>query len=446
MADGTAPAMARLAESGALTRVTSAFPSVTGPAYAPFLTGRFPGDIGIPGLRWFDRTRCVARLPGNARSYVGAEMRLINSDMDPSPTLFELVKPSLGALSVITRGLPARNQLGRGMGFVARAALTHFGGDVGGWLAIDRATSEEVARRVREDFPRFTFAALTGIDKTSHSSGHDSPVVREAIGIVDDTVHEIRSDAERDGRWKGMHLWVCSDHGHSHVAHHHDLAGSVASMGFRTLAHPWVFTSRPEIAVMVSGNAMAHLYLDLFLNERAGWPALDTRWHSFASALLAHDSVDLILLPHGSDRCEVRSRLRGTGFVSRAAGLYSYEPESGDPLGIGPLSRLSGRDAHAATLESDYPDSLVQISHLAGAARSGDIILSAARGWDFRSKYEPIPHRSSHGALHRDHMLVPLLLGRPPARSPLRTADVMASVLTALNEPVPPGLAGESFT
>ena len=73
------------------------------------------------------------------------------------------------------------------------------------------------------------------------------------------------------------------------------------------------------------------------------------------------------------------------------------------------------------------------------------MILSAARDWDFRARYEPIPHVSSHGALHREHMLVPLLTSRPTARVPRRTADVMPSALVALGLGVPGGLDGESF-
>ena len=55
----------------------------------------------------------------------------------------------------------------------------------------------KVARHIREHRPRVTFAALTGIDKASHSMGHDSPAVHEAMRIVDATVAEIRRDAER---------------------------------------------------------------------------------------------------------------------------------------------------------------------------------------------------------------------------------------------------------
>jgi hypothetical protein len=126
---------------------------------------------------------------------------------------------------------------------------------------------------------------------------------------------------------------------------------------------------------------------------------------------------------------------------------YAYVPvDGGDPLGLGgPLAALDGRAAHDACAASDYPDALVQIAHLAGSPRTGEIVISAAREWDLRSRFEPIPHVSSHGALHREHMLVPLLLNRPAARTPRRTVDVMPSALVALGKPVPDGLDGESF-
>jgi hypothetical protein len=118
----------------------------------------------------------------------------------------------------------------------------------------------------------------------------------------------------------------------------------------------------------------------------------------------------------------------------------------GDPLCIGrELHGVSAVEAHEVTCLTDYPDSVVQVARLSGSERVGDFILSAARDWDFRARYEPIPHVSSHGALHREHMLVPLLLNRAPARRPRRTTDVMPSALTALGLPIPAGLVGQSF-
>ena len=426
--------------------VTSTFPSVTGPAYAPFLMGRYPGPIGLPALRWYDRTRTHTSFPHYTRSYVGHEMRFVDRDLDPdAPTLFELAPPALGALNVIGRGLPMSARLGRGARFALRAARTHFSGNVRGWLDIDRQIGRDIARRVRDERPRFVFAALTGIDKTSHAQGHDHGLVRDAMRIVDDVIAELRGDAERGGWWHETHLWIVSDHGHSPVTAHDDLAAGVQALGHRVMAHPLIYVRRPDVAVMVSGNAMAHLYVELGSRERPWWPALDARWRALADAMVERRSVDLVLLPHGPTRCEVRARGRGRAFVEHEGGQYRYVPDGGDPLGIGSLRGADAQRAYDATIGSDYPDAVVQIAHLAGSARAGEIILSAARNWDFRARFEPIPHFSSHGALHREHMLVPLVTNRPVAGTPRRTVDVMPSALAALGIPIPAGLDGLSF-
>lgn len=446
--DGTLPALARLREEGGLFTVTSTFPSVTGPAYAPFLLGRFPGPVGLPGLRWFDRARAVVRGPaaGQSRSYVGVDMRHVDRDIDAdAPTMFELAGTSVAALNVIGRGLRRRERVDTGARFVLRAARTHFSGNVRGWLAIDRDIGASVARRIRDTQPRFAFAALTGIDKTSHAEGHDAPVVRDAMRIVDETAATIRADAERAGRWDETHLWIVSDHGHSPVRWHDDLAGLMRAWGHGTIAHPWAFTGGRDAAVMVSGNAMAHVYLELGRRERPWWPELIARWEPLVVRLLERESVDLVLLPHSPTRCEIRARGRGSAFVTHEGSTYSYTTSDGDPLDVGEHRAIDEARAYDVTRESDYPDAIVQIAHLALSARAGEVILSAARDWDFRARYEPIPHVSSHGALHREHMLVPLLVNHRPRHTPRRTTDVMPSACTALGISVPRGLDGRSW-
>lgn len=446
MQRGIVPSLSRMRDEGGVFTVTSVFPSVTGPAYAPFLMGRFPGPIGLSGLRWYDRERKTSRLPGHSRSYVGVEMRRIDGDIDPSaPTIFDLVGSSIGALNMINRGLPAGNRIGYGLPFVLRIAKTHFSGKVSGWLAIDRYVAGEVAAQIRKKNPEFVFVALTGIDKTSHSEGHLGAYVDRALAIVDKTVAEIRADAESRGTWEKTHLWVVSDHGHSPVAHHEDLAGFVRRMGFRSIAHPFVYTPRAEASVMVSGNAMAHIYLDLARRDRPWLPSLSPRWQALRDGLLTRESVDLMILPVGPGECQVHGRGRGYATMKWTHDSITYKPVTGDPLGIGAHEALTLDESYDLTFATDYPDSLVQISRISDSPRSGEIILSAARDWDFRAKYEPIPHYSSHGALHKDHMLVPLLMNKAPHRKPRRTVDVMPSALAALSRPIPRGLDGTSF-
>jgi hypothetical protein len=441
------PALRRLRDEGALHRVSSVFPSVTGPAYTPFLIGRFPGPIGIPGLRWYDRARATCGWPDFARSYVGHQLLRFDDDLDAcAPTIFELVPNSIAALSVVTRGLQPSRRIGAlTLRSALRAAMTHFRGRAERWLDVDRESADVVVRRMREERPDFLFAAFTGVDKASHARGHDDPLVLEAMRIVDDVAGRLRVDGERGGWWDDTHLWIVSDHGHSAVHTHEDLAAVVGATGRRTVAHPWSAGIAPEAAVMVSGNAMAHVYLDLDRRERAWWPAIAARHGGLADALLDREAVDLVLLPIDETRCAVRSARRGTAMVERDGATYRYRREAGDPLGVERDFEGTADDALDATRDGDYPDAIVQIVTLAGSARSGDIILSATPGWDFRARYEPIPHRSAHGALHRDHMLVPLLMNRPPTRTPQRTTDLFASALDALGVTPPRTLDGRSF-
>ena len=446
---GALPALDRLRAEGGLHTVSSVFPSVTGPAYTPFLLGLYPGTAGIPGIRWWDRARTATRWPDFARSYVGIQARHADADLTRAQrTIFEHAPSALGALTPIGRGLAPRDRIGFSWLFGARAAWTHFRGDVRGWLVIDRAIGARVAERIRRDKPAFTFCAHPGIDKTSHAVGHTHDAVLDAMRIVDDTAARIRADAEHDGRWADMHLWVVSDHGHSPVSRHEDLAGLLAGWGLGVLAHPWITGRGRDAAVMVSGNAMSHVYLELDRPARPFWAELAPRWNATAERLLARESVDLLLLPHGVDACEVRARDgRGRAMVRRHGHLVTYEPlDGGDPLGLGGAVRVdTAEKAHDACADSDYPDALVQILQLTASSRTGEMMLSAVRGWDFRARYEPIRHVSSHGALHREHMDVPLLLSRPAARAPRRTVDVMPSALTALGLAVPAGLDGTSF-
>jgi predicted AlkP superfamily pyrophosphatase or phosphodiesterase len=296
---GALPALAQLRDEGELHTVTTCFPSVTGPAYAPFLMGRFPGPIGLPGLRWFDRARETCTFPDYTRSYVGYQMGAVDRDIDAgAPTIFELADSSIGALNVIGRGLAARDRIGSiTVQSALRAARTHFAGNVAGWLDIDREVSDQILGRIKRDKPSFVFAALTGVDKVSHARGHASPMILDALKIVDDTAAQIRKDAEQRGTWEQTSLWIVSDHGHSRVTNHEDLDRLISSNGHRTMSHPWVFKRSPDVAVMVSGNAMAHLYLDV---RSHGAPQdLGARWTPLLDMLLSRPSVDLALIRRG---------------------------------------------------------------------------------------------------------------------------------------------------
>jgi len=450
MDEGRAPAMAALRASGGLYQVTSSFPSVTGPAYVPFLMGRHAGSVGLPGLRWFDRARQIRWSAANARSYAGIDIWHVDRDVaQDAPTLFELARPSLSGMSMLGRGATAGN-IGRSVAWTVRAAIPHFRGDILGWRTAERAATAEFLRQFAKSRPRFSVLAITSPDKYSHKFGSDSQHVRDAIADTDRAIARATAIATEGGWRDTLRVWVVSDHGHAPVSQHDDLHGWLESQSLRVLAHPHLRTRRPDVALMVGGNAMAHVYLEPSARTRTWWPTHAARWTKLHDALLARTPIDLAAVATSATTVNISHAARGTAELRLTnAGeetRFDYDARNGDALQLGgSFNALNDRDAWAVCATSPYPDAIVQLLALCTTPRAGDIIVSAAADWDLRDRFEPVPHVSTHGALLRDQMLVPLLLDAPISGTPQRTADVMPSVLAALGLPLPPGLDGRSF-
>ncbi len=443
--------MAALREHGGLHTVTTSFPSVTGPAYVPFLTGRHAGFAGLPGLRWYDRARSLRLSPGNARSYAGIDIWHVDHDIAATvPTLLELARPSLSGMSMIGRGASVAN-VGRSIAWTVRAAIPHFRGDLHGWRRAEHAAIVEFLSHFARARPRFSVLAITSPDKLAHKFGSHSAQVRAAVADVDATIADALRIATAGGWRDTLRVWVVSDHGHQSVQFHDDLHGWLESRALRVLAHPHLYTRNADVALMVGGNAMAHLYLEPSVRTRTWWSTHTARWESTHDALVTRDAIDLAAVAMSADAIRVTHGTRGAATIRRSAHdgcdvRWTYDAHDGDPLLLGGSHRnLSDADAWVVCATSPYPDALVQLQSLCSAPRSGDIVLSAADGWDLRSRFEPVHHVSTHGALLRDQMLVPLLVDAHVARAPQRTSDVMPSVLDALGLAIPDGLDGRSF-
>jgi hypothetical protein len=446
---GHAPALAALSARGGYHQVATCFPSVTGPGYVPFLTGRFPAAVGVPGLRWFDRERKVGLWPAHSRSYAGVDIWHLDADLQRDvPTLFDLARPSLACMSMLGRG--AQKHFGRSLASMARVAPGHFRGDLEAWRRYEQRATRAFLREFERHRPQFATLAVTSPDKRAHKEGPFSAGVRNGIIDIDAAVAHAVEIAERGGWREQLDVWVVGDHGHDPVSKHEDLHGWLETRGLHVRAHPQVFKRRADVALMVGGNAMAHLYLDPGTPSRSHWPALAGKWESLHDALLARESVGLLGVSLAPDRVRVASAANGAAEIhQRGTGrsaCWDYVTTAGDPLQIGGTRRnLDYAAAYAVCATTDYPDAIVQLPALLNAPRSGDIVVSAAQHWDLRSRFEPVAHVSTHGALLRDQMMVPLIVDRAVARPPLRTADVMPSALHALGLPIPDGLDGEDF-
>lgn len=136
----------------------------------------------------------------------------------------------------------------------------------------------------------------------------------------------------------------------------------------------------------------------------------------------------------------------GKARIRYTSGHIEYSVEGEDPFGYKVLpQRLNDYTSLECTYDSDHPDALVQLIQIFRSRRSGDIILSAQKGFDLRARFEWPEHKASHGSLHREHMLVPLFINTRIKSRRIRTADIFPSILEFMGRESTNEIDGKSF-
>lgn len=431
---GDLPNLSRwVIEVGGLTSGTTVFPSTTGVAYIPFLFGRYPGPANVPGIRWFDRAG--GGLAGglidrwrSARSYCGPQAAWINSDIEAGPSIFEIVPESLAICTPITRGL-AR---GAHLMPLRRAVLGTAAHFFGSYPALDRAVANAWVAVARRPW-RFLFVVFPGPDGLTHLLDPAHPHVLDSCRQIDRALGDFMRRAVASG--EPPVLFVVADHGASPVREHRDVALELEAIGVRTIRHPMHLWRRGAgAAVMVSGNGAAHVYL---LDSQKRADVIGRLINLPGVALGAYrDARGGVVVARGHFRAH----------LTELDGLLTYEPLIGDPLGLGRQPLQDDRELLARSRTTEFPDAPRQLLQLMSSPRSGDVVLAAERGVDFRGPWELPEHRSGHGSLIADHMLVPIASALPLPDAPVRSVDLMPTMLETLGVPVPDGLDGVPFS
>ena len=132
----------------------------------------------------------------------------------------------------------------------------------------------------------------------------------------------------------------------------------------------------------------------------------------------------------------------GEATLRCTAETITYTVETADPLGGGTFSG-SGRAWLARSFDTEFPDAAVQLLDQFRSPRTGDLVVVANDGYDFRDRWEVPEHKAGHGSLHRAHMQVPAWSNQPLVEAPLRTVDLFATMLSWLQVPLPEGVDGE---
>jgi hypothetical protein len=438
LARGDLPNLSRwVIEPGGLGVGTTVFPSTTGVAYIPFLFGRYPGSVGIPGIRWLDRRGAAAGTGWRAqwraaRSYCGVQGGWLNSDIVSAPSLFDLV-PSIAICTPLTRGLGAGANRIPGRRVILGSAA-HY---IGTYPALDRAVARAWLDAAGESW-RFMFVVFPGVDGISHLKDPVHPAVLESYRLVDRALGAFVERVRRTGRELPA-FFVVSDHGMTVMREHDDVAVLLEGAGIRTLRHPaHVWRREARAATMVSGNASVQLYFD----PRSGRERPRTESEiprDLLERLLALPAVRLGACRDDSGGVVVRTK-SARARLTETGGLVRYEPLDGDPLGLGGSLALDDRELLARTRETDVPDAPRQLLQLFHSTRSGDLVLAAANGSDFRGPWEIPEHRAGHGSLIAEHMEVPIAASVALPEAPVRTVDLMPTILERLGVAVPEGI------
>ena len=100
------------------------------------------------------------------------------------------------------------------------------------------------------------------------------------------------------------------------------------------------------------------------------------------------------------------------------------------------FERASPADALARSAGERNPDASFALSSLFASERAGDLLVSAAPGFDLRTKSEWPEHHASHGGIHRDHTVVPVFSSAPLPASPLRKLDLFVLTLQLAGIPL----------
>lgn len=448
LATGDLPHIGAMLKAGGRTSAITGFPSTTSVAYLPFLTGCTPGHCDIPSIRWLDRAGYRGRWwrDRNAiRSYCGYQAPMLDGDIRPDVrTIFELLPDSLGIFTPVARGLtPERDPSRRERqvwGSVAHVAKWH--------QPSDDAVSRHLLRAVDAGW-RFVFAQFPAVDGYTHQSGPYSAPVYRALAKVDETVGGLRQRLKMREELDDSLILLVSDHGASRVHAHLDLADWFRAQGIPTLAHPIVWERRPRAAVMVAGNGSAMVYArpgvpraDRWPIERLRTPAAFGSRGDLIAKLVREPSVAFVAAEstHGGIWLESE---KGSARLSNRDGGVSYQPLSGDPLLLGGPRSASSREWLEATWDSPFPDAPFHLMDQFRTHRSGDLLVIAREGYDFRARFEVPEHRAGHGSLIRAHMQTPVWSSQPLPSGPLRTVDLFPAMLDWLSLDIPEGIDGE---
>ena len=425
VATGRAPALATLIERGHhVTECVAAFPSVTPVCSASIATGTGPDRHHIPSMNWYHRAEAryveygtsfrASQAFGFKRSLTDTIYNMNREHLAAdTPTFFETLDDAgvrtAGTTYLMYRGRhehpPSTDTA------LTRIASTVFREPVYGpreFFYADIFASRRTNCRsqlglpgvrdqhagcvgefmVEEDLFDFLLFSLPDNDTHSHKQGPGGQIA--SLAAADEQIDRLfRAAGGADAFLEDHAVIVCSDHSQSLVEDEIDL---FAAFDADSVLPASGVRGGAEIALCPSSRA-AQVYVLDRSRRRTLLPGI-------VRTLLAVDGVDLVmhLTDHPDGEAAVRSHRGELRFAPRGelTDLRGHSWSVEGNLGVLELETRDGR-----VTSRHYPDALGRVWSALRCRTSGDVLASAAPGWEFldwgRSHHIG---GGSHGALH----------------------------------------------
>ncbi len=450
IAAGTAPVLERLVSGGHyVPDCVAAFPSVTPVCAASIVTGVGQDAHEIPGMNWFHREehryveygssfRAAQRF-GITRQLTDTVYNMNRAHLSAhTPTLFE----SLDDAEVRTAGTTYLMYRGRyrhepqrdtALTRVASALMRHavmgprelFYADIfasqrtgcrsglGMPGVRDRHSGCVSAYMVENDLFDFLLLSLPDNDWYSHKHGPDAQV--QSIAQADLQLARVMNAAGGVEEFLAEHaVIVMADHSQAPVTDTIALQDELAELGVLGPSHPSRAARAAESArdgeqrIAVCPSQRAAMVYALHESER------DAMRASVVARALTVDGVDLVMWLE-RDAHEVP---REGVIASPLHGELRFAPggQLVDPRGLGwsvdgALATIDGSVQDGRLLTPAYPDALARAWAALSCPTSGEVLLSAAPGFEFLDwGRQAHVGGGSHGSLHASDSLGALVL------------------------------------
>lgn len=438
IAAGRAPALARIVQQGVYVNdCAAAFPSVTPVCAASIATGAGPGEHWIPSMNWYHREEAryveygssfsASRQFGFLRSLTDTVYRMNAEHLSPDvETVFESLDDAgvrtAGTTYLIYRGRHP-HEVSNETALARLATSTLFRRTIDGPLELfyadlyasrktgcrgqlgmpgvrDQHTGCVGAYLAENDLFDFLLFSLPDNDAWSHKYGPHAQV--SSIAAADRQLERLMHAAGGPDAFLQEHaVIVASDHSQAAVEERIRIDHAFADFA---VASPHASRSiGAEVALSPAQRSAMVYALD---EERRG--RVIERSVSVLSEL---DGVDLVLWLAEEGKGGAEAVVRSSRGELRFCAGGELQDERGAHWSVeGELAALGAQAGEGRFRSHEYPDALARIWSALHCPTAGDVLLSAAPGYEFVD-WGGADHMGggSHGSLHRSDSIGALL-------------------------------------